>query len=288
MAEEARGLSTAPAGQAGIITPDSLLFRLVGDQRYAFPGFAAGNLQLMHPTISAGVIEHSDFFHDPWDRVFRSLPKIIGSVCNPDAVATAEWVRRRHSNIEGDDDGHGNAYHALDPEVFWWAHATFTRAAEEVADRFTDQPLDQDQRRQLYRESVEWYRRYDMDMAPVPRDYQSFLEKWHYICDNVLEMTPAAKRSIDIAHRRDIPRPPNLTPKQWKVLEVPASAAISLSAIGGIPEEQRQRLGIPFSRVDKAKLKGVELLIRKGFRFLPQQMRYYPQALKGMAAAEAA
>ena len=296
MAEADLGLGRHPSGEGGLpggtdlITPDSMLFQLVGDQRYALSGLAAGNLQLMIPAIGAGVTEHSDFFNDPWDRVFRSLPKIIGSVCDPDAKATAEWIWKRHNKIEGADDGHGNPYRAQDPEVFWDAHATFTVAAFDMADRYTDWWLDADQEEQLYRESVGWYQRFDenIDMAPVPRNYRAFKEKWHYISEEVLEMTPAAERSIDIGQRRDIPRPPNITEKQWKVLKKPVSEVVSLAAIGGIPEDVRERLDIAFSLADKAKLKAFELLVRKGFRFLPEDMRYYPQALNGMAAAEAA
>ena len=41
---------------------------------------SVGLLQLMHPSIGAGVLEHSDFFDDPYDRVFRSVPWILGVV----------------------------------------------------------------------------------------------------------------------------------------------------------------------------------------------------------------
>ena len=34
-------------------------------------------------------------------------------------------IRDFHTEIKGTDD-HGRRYHALDPEIFWWAHATFT------------------------------------------------------------------------------------------------------------------------------------------------------------------
>ena len=34
----------------------------------------------MHPAIGQGLIDHSDFFNDPVDRVFRSLPGILGTV----------------------------------------------------------------------------------------------------------------------------------------------------------------------------------------------------------------
>jgi uncharacterized protein (DUF2236 family) len=284
-------LAAEPAGQAKI-TPDSLLFQLVGDQRYGLAGLAAGQLQLMHPAIGAGVIEHSDFFDDPWDRVFRSVPLIIGSVCDPDHEAIAERVRKRHNKIGGDDDGHGNHYHALDPETFWAAHATFTDTAFRVADRLTNLNLDSTQRQQLYAESVQWYASYGLDMSPVPKNYKSFLEKWHYLCDEVFERTPAANEAINIARDRRIPKPPNITDKLWqrRIIKMSIAELVSLSALGGIPAEVRERLEVPFSRIDQSKFRGVELALKQGFRFLPKWLlpdsaRYFPQAIKGMEAA---
>jgi uncharacterized protein (DUF2236 family) len=38
---------------------------LGGDTRIGFLGASIGLLQLLHPAIGAGVLEHSDFFGDP-------------------------------------------------------------------------------------------------------------------------------------------------------------------------------------------------------------------------------
>src|SRR2546428_5085792 len=84
--------------------PDSLLWRWAGDSRIAFLGGTIGLLQLMHPAIGAGVLEHSDFFGDPYGRVFRSLPRILGVVYDgPHAVTTGREVRNLHRDIKGVD-----------------------------------------------------------------------------------------------------------------------------------------------------------------------------------------
>src|SRR6188472_244859 len=92
--------------------PDSLLWRYAGDQRISFVGPTIGILQLMHPAIGAGVLEHSNFFGDPWGRIFRSLPRILGAVYDEDAGATGRIVRDFHRDIKGVDDA-GRRYHAL-------------------------------------------------------------------------------------------------------------------------------------------------------------------------------
>src|SRR5882757_6050225 len=103
----------------------SLLWRWAGDMRIAFEGGTAGMLQTMHPAIGHALIDHSNFFDDPVDRVFRSLPGILGTVYNgPQAHATGIRVRDYHRQIKGVMPN-GARYHALDPQTFWWAHATF-------------------------------------------------------------------------------------------------------------------------------------------------------------------
>ena len=146
-----------PAGRS--LGPESLLWQYAGDTRIAFLGGTIGLLQLMHPAIGAGVIEHSNFFEDPFDRVFRSLPAILGAVYDADADDTGRWVRDQHTTIKGVDP-EGRRYHALDPETYWWAHATFQFMAEQVVDRFDDRRLSTAEREQLYEEGLTWYRRY--------------------------------------------------------------------------------------------------------------------------------
>ncbi|HPB46754.1 MAG TPA: oxygenase MpaB family protein, partial [Microthrixaceae bacterium] len=75
------------------IGPNSLLWRYAGDQRLGFVGLATGILQLMHPGIGAGVAQHSAFFTEPWDRIQRSMPLILGVIYNEDAENTGNSVR---------------------------------------------------------------------------------------------------------------------------------------------------------------------------------------------------
>ena len=126
---------TLDADERLALGPDSLLWRYAGDTRIAFLGSSIGLLKLMHPAIGQGVLDHSNFFEDPSDRVFRSLPRILGAVYDANPDATGKQVRDFHKNIKG-DLANGEAYHALDPSTYWWAHATFQYMAEQVVDRW--------------------------------------------------------------------------------------------------------------------------------------------------------
>jgi uncharacterized protein (DUF2236 family) len=266
--------------------PDSILWQLAGDTRIAFMGATIGLLQLMHPGIGAGVMEHSDFFGDPYDRVFRSLPSILGAVYDgPDAEATGRWVRDQHTTIKG-VDAQGRRYHALTPETYWWAHATFQFMAEQVVDRYDDRRLTAAEREQLYREGLVWYRRYGVSDRDVPPTRAAFQERWDHYCTEVLEMNEAVDFVLRLLHKPiRVQLPPPLKPLQGVVRRTPLPRLVSvparISAIGGLPPVVRERFDIAWSRADQIQLDALELAVRKTWRFVPFSVRWQPRAQEG-------
>jgi uncharacterized protein (DUF2236 family) len=268
--------------------PSSILWRYAGDSRIAFLGGTIGLLQLMHPAIGAGVLQHSNFFEDPAGRVFRSLPRILGAVYDADAEATGAEVRHAHDGIAGDLPG-GGRYHALDPATFWWAHATFQFMAEQVADRFDRRRLADAEREQLYAEGVEWYRRYGVSTRAVPPTRAEFEAEWHRICVDVLETNDAVAFVLDTLRapllppwdeRAGIPRRllplANLPVTRWAL-----ARGARLVALGGLPPIVRERFGIRWTRWDDVALRAVEWWIRWTWPLLPASFRWQPRALDG-------
>jgi uncharacterized protein (DUF2236 family) len=273
--------------------PHSLLWRYAGDSRIAFLGGTIGLLQLLHPAIGAGVLQHSNFFEDPSDRVFRSLPRILGAVYDgPQAEATGLEVRAFHKPIHGEDE-QGRRYHALDPATFWWAHATFQFMAEQVVDRFDRHRLTPVEREQLYREGVEWYRRYGVSDRAVPPDRTAFQVEWDRVCTEVLEMNDAVRFVLDLLDAPRLPRwndragiPGPLRP----LFNAPPARAVAarisrLAAIGGLPSVVRERFDIPWSRRDQRELDLLEAAVARTWPFLPARSRWQPRALEGWRRA---
>jgi len=261
--------------------PGSLLWRYAGDNRLGFTGLSAGILQLMHPGLGAGVVDHSDFFSDPWGRIERSMPEILGVVYDgPEAEATGHRVRRYHRSIKGRDP-QGRPYSALKPETFWWAHATFQFSVEQLADRFDGHVLRPTEREQLYREGIEWYRRYGVSSTPVPATREDFGRRWDRYCSEVLEMTAAAERAVDMALHDKISDLPGLPSWTGIIQREVATPLLRLTAVGGLPEVVRERFGIPWSRLDAIQLAAIERLVRETWRFVPRRARWAPRAAAG-------
>lgn len=265
------------------VGPGSLLWHYAGDHRVTFTGLSAGLLQLMHPGIGAGVAEHSDFFNDPWDRIVRSIPQIMGVIYGPDPEGLGRQVRDRHRSIKGTDDK-GRRYSALDPDTFWWAHATFQWSADMVADRFDVRRLSSAEREEMYLDGVEWYRRYGVSMRPVPPDRAAFEAKWNDIVSGVLEPNRASDRAVDLAlHSRsmDLKFLPGWTRLVQPLVVTPV---LRLATIGGLPPVVRRRFSIPWRADEELEYRILRLAVREMWRNLPAALRYGPTAAEGYRA----
>jgi uncharacterized protein (DUF2236 family) len=258
---------------------DSLLWRWA-DQRMSLTGLTAGLLQLMHPHIGAGVIGHSDFFTDPWDRVIRSIPQILDVVyAGPGAEAAGHKVRNYHRRIKG-TDYLGRPYDALAPETYWFAHATFQHSVHQIADRFSHHRVTPEERELLYREGIEWYRRYGVTMDPVPPDHAAFVTKWSRYCTDELEMTPAAERVLDMSLQGKAENLPGLPSWTLPIQRHLLTPIFRLTQIGGLPRIVRDRFGIPWTLQNQVELDLLERFVRRTWRFLPERARCAPQGIE--------
>jgi uncharacterized protein (DUF2236 family) len=161
-------ISTTSADPLG---PDSLTWKYFGDLRTGMMGVWIGAIQNMYPELGAGVEEHSILLREPLQRVARSVYPIMGVVYDGDrASETGQQIKGYHRTIKG-VDGAGRRYHALNPETFYWAHATFFMLVIKVAEYFCG-GLTEAEKRQLFDEHVQWYRMYGMSMRPVPKSWE--------------------------------------------------------------------------------------------------------------------
>lgn len=257
--------------------PGALLWETAGDPRSLLPGLATGIIQLMLPGLGAGVMDHSDFFDDPYDRIFRSVPFIWGSILAPDedeGIRRGHQIRDFHPHIKGTDH-HGNRYHALDPEVYWWAHATFTWEFFRTRELYFPIPLSSAQKNQMYAESVTWYRRYGVSERAMPATYSEFRRRFDEICGTQLELTPAVQWVLDptsnpATDAQPLRLPGLLAPLSAMATER-ASDLLRVMVYGNMPDIVRRRFGFPWSNTDRATFlalcaafRGLDLPIRRG------------------------
>ncbi len=244
----------------------------------------AGSMQNMHPQLGAAVEEHSLFFQERWQRLLRSLYPIGGTLYDGDrAPQTAREVRDYHRTIKG-ADSRGRRYSALDPEVFFWAHATFILTPVLMCEHFGT-PLTRPQKEQLYAEGVQWYRLYGMSMRPVPPDWDSFCAYVERMSRDVLEDNKATRDVLDLS---TLPKPPaldRLPDAVWRRIRGPITRMQLWMTIGMYSPAVRELLGYSWSGRDQLAFRAAGRVIALSWRLVPPRRRMHPRARAGFDRA---
>ncbi len=267
------GRSTTAADPLG---PDSLTWKYFGDLRTGMMGVWIGAIQNMYPELGAGVQEHSILLREPLQRVARSVYPIMGVVYDGDrAPQTGRQITSYHHTIKG-TDASGRRYHALNPDTFYWAHATFFMLIIKVAEYFCG-GLTEAEKRQLFDEHVQWYRMYGMSMRPVPKSWEEFQEYWERTGREVLEINQA---TLDIFRMR-IPKPKFVlmpTPL-WDQLFRPLVAGQRWIAAGLFEPAVREKAGMHWTPGDEVLLRLFGKIVELAFLAVPDEIRLHPRAL---------
>ena len=283
----ASGCPVSPLGYEAPPQPlgsDSLTWRYFGDWRGMLQGPWAGSMQNMHPQLGAAVEDHSTFFRERWPRLLRSLYPIGGVVFDGDrAPTTGAEVRDYHIEIKG-TDSQGRRYHALNPDVFYWAHSTFFVGTIHVAERFCG-GLTETQKRQLFDEHIEWYRMYGMSMRPVPKSWEDFQVYWDHMCSEVLENNFAAREVLNLT---ELPKPPFaqwIPDRMWALQRKLLSPFFVWVTVGLYDPSVRKLMGYSWSRRDEWLHRRFGDVVRLIFAVVPSRYRKHPRARAGFDRA---
>ncbi|CAJ1497545.1 oxygenase MpaB family protein [[Mycobacterium] kokjensenii] len=267
-----------PATAVKPLNSDSLTWKYFGDLRTGIMGIWIGAIENMYPGLGAGVTEHSTILSEPMQRVTRSVYPIMGVVYDGAmAQHTGAAIRDYHRDIKGVDD-QGRRYHALDPDTFYWAHATFFMMIIKLGEYFCG-GLTLAEKRQLFDEHVQWYQMYGMSMRPVPKSWEDFCEYWDRVCEDELELTQAA---VDILNIR-IPKPwfVPIPTSVWDQIFRPALAAQRWVAAGLFEPVVREKAGLRWSDGDEVLFRLIGKVAHMAFTFVPDEIRLHPRALAG-------
>jgi len=282
VAEDDFKLGKPAAPDDRLLGPQSLIWQHFGDWRGLLLIFRTGLLQNMHPAVSRALEQHSGevFLKNPWNRLLRSMAPILGVIYSPDPGAVGRKVRDFHTNIQGHLPS-GEAYHALSPDLFFWAHATFFEGTMAKCESF-GKPLTEAEQEQMYRESIAWYARYGLSMRPVPPDYASFKRYWAAMLAS-LKPTPITDHALQL---RRTPRPFEAIPQPlWWLIDPLINRMSMWIARGTLPPEVRTALGWHWSAGDERLLRAFSLLVRGIFALTPTERRYLPMVRKWRAQA---
>jgi uncharacterized protein (DUF2236 family) len=266
--------------------PDSLTWQFFADNRMALLGPRAAVLQNMLPALGQGVEEHSVWFADTLGRLARSIPPIFGTVYGADPETTGHQVRDFHTSIKGKlpaSEG-GRPYSALNPETYYWAHATFVEHLMVAIETFI-RPLSIAEKDQLIGESVTWFERYGVSARGIPATWAGFEAYWDDALEHRLVRHRTAAYGVGYAVK-GWPRPGRVPRPVWWLVRRPVDAVSASLTIGGLPPRAREILGLPWDDLRERRYRrfarGVRAL-HPLIRRLPPCLRLHPIAARAYA-----
>ena len=263
----------------------SLVWRYFGDNRMYLIGPRPAVLQNMLAELGQGVLDHSVFFADTAARIKRSIPPIMRTVYGSETGNDGLKVRDFHVNIKGQMPD-GSHYHALNPETYFWAHATFVEQVLYFADTFVKRLTDEE-REQIWQEGKTWYRRYGVSDRILPDTYADFEKYWDHMMDSVVIPHRTAQYGVGYV-TKGFPKPKAVSPLVWKIIAPVFNPVAAFLTTGGMPPRGREMLGLPWSDSQERRYQRLAAFWRSRpvnaiWDRLPMSVRYNKFAQTGYA-----
>ena len=178
-------------------------------------GGAAVLLQVAHPLVACGVVEHSGYERDLWRRLSRTLRALylITFGDREEAEQAGAAVQAVHAQVHGRTHRQlgvfppGTAYSASDPELMLWVHATLVHSSLAAYERF-QQPLTLEERRRYHGEMRLVARLFGTPEAVLPRDYREFQAYFDgQVSSSTISVTEPAREVADVILAAPLPPP---------------------------------------------------------------------------------
>jgi uncharacterized protein (DUF2236 family) len=131
-----------PSGDPGLIGPGSVSWKLHSDvSAVAVAGTASIVMELLHPSVMAGVGQQSNYREQPYRRARTTFGWVITTTFGNTGAAEQmiERVKRMHARVNGTRFD-GVPYRALDPELIAWVHSCIPWGVMNAYERF-NRPL---------------------------------------------------------------------------------------------------------------------------------------------------
>lgn len=267
------GSAGGEPGDPGLFGPGSTVWRIGRERALLAAGPSALLLQVAHPLVAAGVVEHSGFEEDPFERLWATLDAVLtvsfGDSRQARAAAARVW--RRHLPVRGGlaspigEYARGTSYSASDPDLALWVHATLVWTAFAAYTRFVG-PLDADDRRRYYEEMKTFAVLFGVPPRLIPPDYAAFGEYFRDMERGRLLAVGGEARRL-AAHILNPPLPRAL---------VPAAALMRILTAGLLPPRFRREFGLTWQRRHSTAFELVSRSSRAALPFVPAILRYWP------------
>ena len=149
-------LYAGPAGDPGLVGPGSVSWEVHRDPASVFiGGVAAIIMEILHPSVMAGVQDLSGYRSQPFRRAETTFGYVVVTTFAGTEAAEAEIerVRRMHGRVHGTRPD-GVPYRALDPMLIGWVHTCIPWAVMRAFERYNRRLTPSERDRYLAEQAV--------------------------------------------------------------------------------------------------------------------------------------
>ncbi len=215
------------APDPGLLGPDSVSWRVIGDATAFVGGIRALLVQTAHPEVVAGVEQHSRYRDDPLGRLTRTSLYVTETTYGamPEVESAVATVRGAHQTVRG-RSGRDRPYSAGHPGMAAWVHNVLTDSFLVAYQEYGPQRLSSADADRFVEEQTRIGALLDADPLPLTADD---LARW-------IGEHPDLARSDEQAHAIEFLRDPPLSVpvKMGYQLLFNAAAATLPDRIAGI------------------------------------------------------
>jgi uncharacterized protein (DUF2236 family) len=251
-------------------------------------------LQLAHPAVLSGVVQHSRIASDPLGRSVRTFEAMYTLTFGDleSALQVVRGVWRRHQTVRGTvtpdtrSPAGGAPYHATEPGLLLWVWATLHDTMIRTFESFV-RPLSIAERDRFHEEAKTIPIAFGMreeDVPPTAADFDAYVKS--LLDGPLLDVTDEARRQWEILRRE---RPSTALvgalalPRQRALsllidgspVRLFAPAVSRLLAAAMLPPRLREGYGLSWSRADAAAYALLVEATRRSVATLPWHLRYH-------------
>lgn len=230
-------------------------------------------LQGSHPTVAAGIYQHSELFTDPWRRARRTFVYAQRVMFGPDRAGTTAEIRELHRHIKGigfDD----RPYHAWNRDAWTWVHLTTFEATLFALERIHG-ALAPDDLEALYAEARQVGCLYGVRAEDMPPDVAGLKA---YVEDGIASKCTHRPVVDLVPSLQQVPPPPGLPVPRlaWKLSMGTVAHPAHIALAGSFPRTIRQRWGIRWSALHELEYRAQLQVLRTVTAPLPDWLRMLP------------
>jgi uncharacterized protein (DUF2236 family) len=257
----------------------NVIVQQISSERVVLLGWSRAILmQMAHPLIAAGVIQHSSFrggMIDAAKRLHHTVAAMLSLAFGDDGERAAAVARIRgiHRSVNGTldvDVGRfraGTPYSAENPALLLWVHATLLDSTADVYQRIVS-PLTDCELDALCVESAPLLEELGGDPAATPRS-------WSALRTYVTQME--ASGDLVVSSNARALGDAVLSPRAAG-LPLPLSGALRLLAAGLLSPPLRQAYGFQWDEAREARFQRALRALRLTRRWAPDVLVHWPQA----------